>query len=196
MTTSLFAKLRRSPWAAAVLVAALQTAVLAWIVWNRVDLLRNGREIVVDVVPVDPRDLFRGDYVILGYDFTTSGNITLPPGARKGDRAYASIAKNADRKWTVRAISSSYPTGSAPDEVVLKGIVDYVTPIDAEGRQTVGNLRYGIESYFVPEGTGKPLEDQVRERRIEAVLAVGRGGEVAIKALKIDGTLLAQEPVL
>ena len=28
-----------------------------------------GERIKLPVVPVDPRDLFRGDYVVLGYDF-------------------------------------------------------------------------------------------------------------------------------
>jgi uncharacterized membrane-anchored protein len=57
-------------------------------------------------------------------------------------------------------------------------------------------MRYGIESYFVPEGTGRPLEQQVRDKKISAVLAVGRSGDVAIKALVIDGQRLAEEPPL
>ena len=38
---------------------------------DRTLLLKNGREIVLPIVPVDPRDLFRGEYVRLGYDIST-----------------------------------------------------------------------------------------------------------------------------
>ena len=48
-------------------VAVLQSAVLGWMLWDRISLLRDGQAILLDVEPVDPRDLFRGDYVILSY---------------------------------------------------------------------------------------------------------------------------------
>lgn len=52
---------------AALAVAGLQTAAIGHMVSDRVQLLRSGREIVLPIVPVDPRSLFRGDYVILSY---------------------------------------------------------------------------------------------------------------------------------
>src|SRR5690606_26923443 len=69
---------RRTLWLGIALVALLQAGALLWMIWDRASLLANGREIVLDVVPVDPRSLFRGDYVILGYDisrFNTEGNV-------------------------------------------------------------------------------------------------------------------------
>ena len=50
------------------IVALAQTTVLAAMVIDRVRLLSSGREITLPIVPVDPRDLFRGEYVRLGYD--------------------------------------------------------------------------------------------------------------------------------
>ena len=47
------------------IVALVQTAVLAYMVVDRVTLLRGGREITLPIIPVDPRDLFRGEYVRL-----------------------------------------------------------------------------------------------------------------------------------
>ena len=47
------------------ILALVQTGVLAGMVWNRTWLLATGREIVLPIVPVDPRDLFRGEYVEL-----------------------------------------------------------------------------------------------------------------------------------
>ncbi len=187
---------KRSIWLAVAAVGAIQTAVLVSMVWGRVHLLTNGREIVVDVVPVDPRDIFRGDYVILNYDFSNTGEVLLPAGMSKGDRAYATIAKTAEDKWQVRNVSAAYPDNTGPDDVVLKGIVEWAGHRRPELGPTAGQLRYGIESYFVPEGTGRPLEEKVQQQRIQAVLAVGRKGDVAIKGLKVDGELIHQESAL
>ena len=59
-------KPRRAFVLALVAVALVQTAALAWIVVDRDRLLKHGQEVVMQVTPVDPRDMFRGDYVILG----------------------------------------------------------------------------------------------------------------------------------
>ncbi len=47
--------MRPRVWLAAILVALVQTGVIAFIVANRAVHLAQGREIVLDVVPVDPR---------------------------------------------------------------------------------------------------------------------------------------------
>ena len=54
-------KLSPTSWLAIAIVAVLQTVALASMVYGRVTLLRDGREIVAEVIPVDPREIFRGD---------------------------------------------------------------------------------------------------------------------------------------
>ena len=40
--------------------------------------LKTGQEVLLKVQPVDPRDLFRGDYVVLRYDITrVDSNVQL-----------------------------------------------------------------------------------------------------------------------
>ena len=56
--------------AAAVLVALAQIGFLGWIIAGRAAILRDGRQVLLKVEPVDPRDLLRGDYVRLGYDIS------------------------------------------------------------------------------------------------------------------------------
>jgi uncharacterized membrane-anchored protein len=43
------------------ILALAHTGVLAAMVIDRVRLLSSGREITLPIVPVDPRDLFRGE---------------------------------------------------------------------------------------------------------------------------------------
>ncbi len=60
----------------------------------------------------------------------------------------------------------------------------------------VYTVRYGLESYFVPEGTGRALEKLAREKKLAAVIAVDAKGNSAIKGLMVDGKLQYEEPLL
>lgn len=194
MIGKVIGKLTPASWAAIALVALLQTAALATMVYGRVTLLRDGREIVTEVIPVDPRDLFRGDYVILGYAFGRT-QVPVPEGVSQGDRIYVTLREAEPEKWEVVKATAGYEPAGSASEVVLKGIVDNIyRPPGAELPRA--SIRYGIESYFVPEGTGRELEAKVREKMISAVLAVGSSGDVAIKALVVDGERVAEEPWL
>ena len=183
---------------AALLVAALQIGVLGWSIISRAAILRDGREILVKVEPVDPRDLLRGDYVRLGYEFSRlpvslfgdsvarapeSGPATVWVRLRRGD----------DGLWSaVRASYLDRPAEAAgDDEVDIRGISDYRgTGDDAEV-----DIDYGIERYFVPEGEGRDIEKDMRERSFTIRAAVAGNGTVAIKALLDDGTVLYEEPL-
>jgi uncharacterized membrane-anchored protein len=197
-------------WPAVIAAAGLQLTVLSYMVWSRVDLLRNGREITVDVVPVDPRDLFRGDYVILGYPFSTTtrttaqagepgsvaeADVALPKGSYRNAPVYVTLAQGDGGHWSRVAITPSYPSAIEPGQIVLKGRVDYLWP-GTTADQMMGRIRYGIESYFVPEGEGREIEKQVREKKVRAVLAVAADGTAALKALEVDGKRIHEQPVL
>ena len=60
------------------------------------------------------------------------------------------------------------------------------------GRRAVG-VRYGLESYFVPQGEGKKIE-LMEKARLEVVAAVAPSGQAAIKRLLIDGVPVYDEP--
>ena len=58
-------------FAAALVAALLQTAVLGFMVESRASILRSGTDVRLKTLPVDPRDLLRGDYVILSYGISS-----------------------------------------------------------------------------------------------------------------------------
>ena len=188
---------RRSLWLAIIAVALGQAAVLGWMIWDRAALLANGREVVLDVIPVDPRSLFRGDYVILGYDIS---RYTLPPGMEVPDRGspfYVTLRKGADDAWQAVAGSSKPPASIEPGDVVIRGKVDHASAArNSANEGPVVSLSYGIESFFVPEGTGRELEGMVRDKKISAVIAVNGSGEAAIKGLMSEGKRVYEEPLL
>lgn len=178
------------------LVAGLQTAALSAIVVNRDRLLKQGREIVMAVQPLDPRDIFRGDYVTLGYPITqfTLPDAPTPEGLQRGEAVYVVLKKGEKNAWTVSRAATSFPKDVTGDDVVIRGRVQSVYS-GPEGKGVTVNARYGIETYFVPEGTGRKIEDEVRERTVEAILAVGADGEAALKGLIIDNVRTDQPPI-
>lgn len=184
-------------WPLLGLVAVVQSGALVKIVYDRDRLLKTGDEILLQVMPVDPRDLFRGDYVILGYDISSFRQPNPAPeiaDLSNGQMVYARLGKGADGTWSTVGLSAERPK-PAPDERVLKGRVVNVWSPNAKG-EVVVNIRYGIESYFVPEGTGRALEQKVREHKIEAIVAVGDDGDAALKGLVIDGERHVDPPLL
>jgi uncharacterized membrane-anchored protein len=186
---------QRNLWLGIVLVAATQAAVLGWMIWQRAHLLASGREVVLEVVPVDPRSLFRGDYVTLGYGMS---RIAVPRGTplpKRGDDIYVTLQKGEGGTWTVAGSSAEPPAAANADQIVLKGLVDYVTSgSDRSPPETF--VRYGIESFFVPEGTGRELEALVRDKKLSALIAVDAEGNAGIKGLIVDGNRVYEEPLL
>jgi uncharacterized membrane-anchored protein len=185
------------PFAAvALLVALVQTAILGSMIEGRASILRSGTEVLLKTAPVDPRDLLRGDYVVLSYDIST-----IPAALIKGAKPQAGtwtpvhvrIAPGADGFWTVTEASFE-PLAEQAGSVVLRS-----QPIEAYDWQWAegGTLfaSYGIERYYVPEGEGKPIEDGRNERRVSVAARVSQDGVAQIRALMLDGQPLYEEPL-
>jgi uncharacterized membrane-anchored protein len=185
---------RQKLWGGIAVVALIQTLVLGWMIFERAHLLSTGREVVLEVVPVDPRSLFQGDYVTLGYPMS---RINVPPGSKfeRDSLIYVLLQKAPDGTFSVAGVSAEPPATTSPDQVVLKGRVQYYSEPtgQAPGQATVN---YGIETFFVPEGTGRDLEKLVGERKLSALVAVDGDGNAAIKGLVVDGKRVYEEPLL
>ena len=177
------------------IVAIAQTGVLAAMVIDRVHLLKSGREITLPIVPVDPRDLFRGEYVRLGYDVGAVPVRQLegpPPG--DNEAFYVVLERKPDGAWQTVKATRAMPQETSPDRIVLKARAAHRWPNLGSSDVTV-RVRYGIESYFVPEGRGRMLEDLAREKKLATLVAVDGRGNAAIKGLIIDGVLQYEEPL-
>ena len=104
-----------------VIVALAQTAVLAGMVADRVRLLKTGREITLPIVPVDPRDFFRGEYVRLGYDISSVPARLLEGPLPDANAAfYVTLERKPDGTWVPSKLSRTLAEESSPDRIVLK----------------------------------------------------------------------------
>ncbi len=185
---------RRNMWIGIAAVALAQAAVLGWMIWQRAHLLSTGQEIVLEVIPVDPRSLFRGDYVALGYDISRVPITEGPPPIRRGSVIYVTLQKNGER-WRPLTSSTTMPENLPADQVFIKGRVEYASAPTPNGPGQA-SIRYGIEDFFVPEGAGRDLEKMVGEKKIDALIAVDAAGNAGIKGLMADGKRVYEEPLL
>jgi uncharacterized membrane-anchored protein len=188
--------LRNRTVLALALIALAQTGVLASMVIDRTRLLKVGREITLPIRPVDPRELFRGEYVRLGYEIDSVPVRLLegqPP--ERNAAFYVVLEKKEGGSWQPIRMSRTKPDEKSPERIVLKGRTRDGWPPAGHASATQ-QVRYGIESYFVPEGQGRRLEKLAAERKLAALIAVDSNGNAAIKGIVIDGVLQYEEPLL
>ena len=148
---------------------------------------------MLPIVPVDPRDLFRGEYVRARIP---AAQVPLAP----ADGAPESAMRRSTSRWrSRRKVSGARSRCRAlkrednPSRIVLKGASAVrMHPSDGAAPATV---RYGIESYFVRQGEGPKLEAMAREHKLAVLVAVEGGGTAAIKGLIVDGKLQYEEPL-
>jgi uncharacterized membrane-anchored protein len=177
--------------------ALIQLALLAVMVADRVQILREGTEVTLQTQPVDPRDLFRGDYVTLSYDISQ-----VAAGALKDQRAgggnpivYVKLAPDPNGIYHTISVHAEAVAVQSP-EVLIRGRVVYGAYCGPTRDRFCDSLqiRYDLESYFLPEGEGRKLEQVRNQRKLIVVAAVAPSGRAAIKRLLVDGEAIYDEP--
>ena len=139
--------------------------------------LLTGDTVLLRVVPVDPRDMFRGDYVTLSYDISR-----MPPGRIEGlpaksstavgQTVYVTLVPEADGlHFRGAAVSAARPSSGK----YIRGTVD-----------GWNRISFGIESYYVQEGRGHAYEAAVRQGRLSAEVAIAPDGQAALRGLRVE----------
>lgn len=171
-------------------LAIIQTLILVWMVASRVMILHSPSVVTLQSEPVDPRDLFRGDYVTLSYAIS-SLSFTEINGDMKwqdGDTIYVEMTPSKD---TWRAVAAFHATVvPALGNKIIRGRIDYL-----DETRNVARVTYGIERYYVPEGEGRALEDQRNEHALSVDVALAGDGEAAIKGIRLNGEPVYKEPL-
>jgi uncharacterized membrane-anchored protein len=178
------------------LIIALQTAALCAMVGIKQYTLSTGTPVVLQTQPIDPRSLFRGDYVRLNYAISELALDRLAGDKefQRGDAVYV-VLKQDGEYWQPVALLRKYPANVA-GQVVIKGKVEYLNsrtwqggrPVQPEASTLSISVKYGIESYFVPEGEGLRLERPKPGETVSIRVVVDRYGNPAIKAVLVNGT--------
>jgi len=142
----------------------------------------NGRSLVLQTAPVDPYSLFQGYSVTLGYDISNVQNLSKLSGwkdieaKRKAnperdplsfDRAAstefyvileapANASNRPPKPWKAVSVVSSRPNNLPVNQIALRGS-------DRQGR-----IRYGLETYFIPEDQRDDINQQINQAQGES----------------------------
>lgn len=168
--------MKRSRVVLFVVLVTLQVILVGSMVLSRETVLESGERVTLATAPVDPRDLFRGDYVVLRYQISTLDREAVPwnaPEPHAGQTVWVEL-DDSDRIATPTAV---YGSPLVPPRVAIRGTVERV------GGSLV-TVDYAIAQYFVPEGTGWQVE---RARTVDVVVAVSNEGHGVIDHLILDG---------
>lgn len=150
-----------------------------------------GKEYTIQTTPVDPRDLFKGNYVALSYEFSEVNlsdyetvfeeDVTFEFG--KDIYLYHSVAENG--RLILKVISDSVQE-SQKDKVLIKAIVMHSELDENEAgiENSSLDLHAGIEEYFLPVDLALEAEKAVREQPVMAKLAIDASGNARILALE------------
>lgn len=159
--------------AAAQVLVLLGIAALAWATAGQ------GQLVQLRTHPLDPRDALYGDFVRLNYAISDlppalwRGPGPRPDFGRAGQRVFVQVAP-AGAAWAATGIYGRRPAAGPGPAAILPATVD------GQWAGTV-HLRYGLERFYLPEGTGHRLETTGRDTSTRLVrIAVAPWGTVRL----------------
>lgn len=150
---------------AAVLV---QLLILGWMAGEREWIVRTAPEVWLRTAPVDPRDLFRGDYVTLGYEISTIHADKFGPGLKKylGEQDWENYRWSSHEIVIFFALKQDPSTGLAtvaaadltppPSGIFIKGRARLHG--FGSSRTSLTGVAYGIDAYYIQQGRGGEFE--------------------------------------
>ncbi|MDX8513464.1 GDYXXLXY domain-containing protein [Mesorhizobium captivum] len=184
---------------AALVLGLFQVGFLSWIIAGRAAILRNGKEVLLKIEPVDPRDLLRGDYIAIGNNISripVKLIANIPPGKFSSDDTslLVRLKKGADGYWQPTAAwFGQAPAPAGPDEADIRGRV--AEGWDLRSPDMTIAPEYGIERFYLPEGEGMAIQNDMRVRPFGIKLALSANGTAQIKALMDGDKTLFEEPL-
>jgi uncharacterized membrane-anchored protein len=132
---------------------------------------------------VDPRDLLRGDYLILSYKISNVPKALFAPPLTQdlspAVTVWIAVAPHGEFHEVVRASRERFEP--AANEVLIKAQTTW------NGRRSdAETVQYGLEQYFVRERTGNP------RGKITVEAVVSASGRASIKQVFLDGKPYAE----
>jgi uncharacterized membrane-anchored protein len=135
--------------------------------------LAFGQEIRLKAQPVDPLDVFRGNYVVLRYQISS---LPVLGEVRRGDKLCARL-QESDGEWRANYADPGRPSGT----VICGRARD-----DASPGESVG-IEYGIETYYASAERAREIEQSIAQGDLYAVLDLDSDGSARIEKLEVDG---------
>lgn len=147
-----------------------------------------GETIVLETEPYDPRDIFRGDYVVLNFKINRVDIQKFPVEMKQievaekyqGKQLYFVLSEQGDF-YEVDYVALEKPK----DRLFLKGKTYNLYAFNNIPDKMSPEIRvnYNLDRYFVPENTGKELEEMSIRGTLAAKVKVWNGYPVLLEVM-------------
>lgn len=187
-------------WIKIFLIILIQSSLLLAMIANRQTILSSDTIVILETRPIDPRSLFRGDYVRLNYEINELqlDKLSGDQSFKRNDTIYVVLQKQ-NLYWQAKAVFLEKPGSQNIHQVFILGVVRSVSnskwDVNLKSHiETVSiDVSYGIENYFVPEGEGLKLERPKPGDKVTLEIALDDNGHAAIKSLLLNGVKQYEE---
>ncbi|MBN2374339.1 GDYXXLXY domain-containing protein [bacterium] len=165
----------------------VQLIALASMCLQREAVLATGNTVYIRTEPVDPRDMFRGDYVQLQYEISSIPIDMVPEQDReemqkRHSRVY--LAFTTDRRSIIQPLHLSL---KKPEQgLFIRGLIEreyFISDLTSQDHSTI-DVRYGIEKYFMQQGKALEIETGKRFEGVmiplEMEVAIGKSNGIAV----------------
>jgi uncharacterized membrane-anchored protein len=163
-----------------IFAGAIVTIVLivGGLIYQQEKILQEGSMTILETRPVDPRDLFRGEYVILRYAIEDDEKIKEEATRlQTGDTLFIKLVEDENGVASVSEVSDMSP--------------DSFEGLWIAGEVSGSRVRFpSLEQFYVPEGAGRSIENFRSDLHVEVVL---KEGEARVTGL-LDGSLNKIDP--
>ncbi|MCJ7783759.1 MAG: GDYXXLXY domain-containing protein [Desulfobacterales bacterium] len=110
-----------------IFLVLLQAALLVGMIAYRQYWVATGERILLRTAPVDPRDIFRGDYLSLRYDISTLDldGFGVKGNFKSNEKVYVILERNQEGVFSAVSVSRGLPSGKR----FIQGRVQYETTL-------------------------------------------------------------------
>ena len=137
--------------------------------------LAFGDEIKLKAQPVDPLDVFRGNYVVLTYEISRLQVIDDFQQGRTGSAP----------TYSSRRPASTARVGRTPTRRGARGRSAAAPADDVRAGESVG-IEYGIETYYASAERAREIESAIARGQLYVVVDLDDDGSARIKRLEFD----------
>lgn len=169
--------------------AAIQVLTIGYTAAEREFIVLNGRTVFLRTAPVDPRDVFRGDYVRLDYEVSHIPDALMTDSLRNRKKEISAYPERAINVFAVLKVEGGLGEVDSLTDVMPGNGLFIKGRIENNRWGGDANLaKYGIEAFFVQQKKGLDIErgrnDESIQVPLEMEVAVGRSGTAVLKGYR------------
>lgn len=161
------------------LIVALlvQLAILGSMVAQKGPAKWSDTAILLKVQPYDPYSVLSGYYAVLTYEISRPANLEGWQEVFQAPEVFVELHPGDDGAYHAFHVFDHYPVVSREDAVVMKGV------------PSKSQVKYDIETYFVPEAKRDEVAKQLRDPEAQSYAEIGvdSQGNATIRALHLTG---------